>query len=318
MTIKVDRAGISGTNIKPDTPEWQEWFNSAPEGTKIQFEYTADSLKTERFTAYRRKRYWEAQKRVSGKLRNTTIKPSEVTHENLRQILLRLTAYNWADKFEMEESGKCQTFNETPSQTGEEIAQLRAEVERLKNRESYLLDQIGLMKVQIIHEAQERASQLESRVTELDNANWQCEKNLTIVSELHRKSELKRQELQSLVNDYQTKLRKYEAEESDRSSEANLKEEVRRLGAELNLVRQMRDAAQSKHDKVVEDNGRLIRMVREAQAEIDRLQSPTNSPDLEKIRDRVLVTHPPKDRRKLKLALDQFISQCASKLTAGD
>ncbi len=99
---------------------------------------------------------------------------------------------------------------------------------------------------------------------------------------------------------------------------AQLREEVRRLGAELNLVRQMRDTAQSKYDRVAEDNGRLIRLVREAQAEIERLQSSGNSPGLEKIRDRVLVAHPPKDRRKLKLALDQFISQCASKLPAGD
>jgi chromosome segregation ATPase len=220
MTIKVDRAGISGTNIKPDTPEWQEWFNSAPEGTKIQFEYTADSLKTERFTAYRRKRYWEAQKRISGKLRNTTIKPSEVTYENLRQTLLRLTAYNWADKFEMEESGKgeYQTSNESTSQTQKEIAQLRAEVERLKQREGQLLDQLGLVKSQIVCEAQERARELEARIVELDNANWECEKRLTTYSELHRKSELKRQELQAEVEELrgknlQLKAQLHEAED---------------------------------------------------------------------------------------------------------
>jgi hypothetical protein len=57
-------------------------------------------------------------------------------------------------------------------------------------------------------EAQERAKQLEARVNELDNANWQCEKNLTMASELHRKSELKRQELQSLVDKYQTLMDK--------------------------------------------------------------------------------------------------------------
>jgi hypothetical protein len=92
------------------------------------------------------------------------------------------------------------------SQTQEEITQLRAEVERLKQRESYLLDQYGLLKSQLIHEAQKENEQLKKQNTELDNANWECEKRVTIYSEMHRKSELKRQELQSLVDDYQTSL----------------------------------------------------------------------------------------------------------------
>jgi antitoxin component of MazEF toxin-antitoxin module len=40
--------------------------------------------------------------------------------------------------------------------------------------------------------------------------------------------------------------------------------------------------------------------------------------NLEKIRDRILLSHPPKERRKLKTVLDQFIRQCASKATAGE
>ncbi len=87
---------------------------------------------------------------------------------------LRLTAYNWADKFEIEESGKgegYQTSNESTSQTQEEIARLTAEVERL-------------------------------------------EKSIAILSELHRESDLRCQELENLLyEDYQAK-RKYEAEES--------------------------------------------------------------------------------------------------------
>lgn len=102
-------------------------------------------------------------------------------------------------------------------------------------------------------------------------------------------------------------------------SSASLKEEIRRLGAELNLVNQIRDTAQSKYNTAVEDNSRLLRHVREARAEIDQLQqSPSDLPDLEKIRDRILLSHPPKERRKLKTVLDQFIRQCASKATAGE
>jgi hypothetical protein len=47
-------------------------------------------------------------------------------------------------------------------------------------------------------------------------------------------------------------------------------------------------------------------------AKIDRLESRFQLPALEKIRDRILLTHPPKERRKLKTVLDQFISQCAT------
>jgi hypothetical protein len=146
MTIEVSRAGISGTNIRPDTPEWAEWFTSAPEGTKIQFTWADDSFREQRFTAYRRKRYWEAQKRVLGRLRNTTIKPGEVTHEALRQMGLRLTAYNWADKFENEESGKreeYQTSEKDASQTVEEIAQLKAEIDSLREKNLQLKSQLA-------------------------------------------------------------------------------------------------------------------------------------------------------------------------------
>ncbi len=134
MTFTISRAGISGTDIQPDSPEWREWFQTALEGTKIQFVWTDDSFREQRFTAYRRKRYWEAQKRVSGKLRNTTIKPGEVTYEALRQMGLKLTAYNWADSFEVEESGKSsgyQTAKETPSLTEDEIEKLQAQIAEL-------------------------------------------------------------------------------------------------------------------------------------------------------------------------------------------
>jgi hypothetical protein len=141
MTIIISRAGIEGTNIKPDSPEWTEWFSSQPEGTKIQFTWTDDSFKEQKFTAYRRKRYWEAQKRVSGKLRNTTLKPGEVTYEALRQMGLKLTSYNWADKFEYEESGKgenYQTQNEVFAQTGTETEELRARLAALEQSNSEL------------------------------------------------------------------------------------------------------------------------------------------------------------------------------------
>jgi regulator of replication initiation timing len=54
-----------------------------------------------------------------------------------------------------------------------------------------------------------------SCTTEIEAKVVELEKSLAMLSELHRESDLRRQELESLVDDYQTK-RKYEAEESDR------------------------------------------------------------------------------------------------------
>jgi predicted RNase H-like nuclease (RuvC/YqgF family) len=200
MTIIISRAGIEGTDIKPDSPEWMEWFASQPEGIKIQFTWTDDSFKEQKFTAYRRKRYWEAQKRISGKLRNTTIKPGEATYEALRQMGLKLTSYNWADKFEYEESGKgenYQTPKEVPSQTGNEIEELRA-----------------------------RLAELEQSNSELQAANQTLEKQLSECS--------------------------LQADSTD-------KEEIRRLNAELRLVKEMREDYRSKWEQAKEDNGSLAR-----------------------------------------------------------
>lgn len=137
MTTIVTSSGIEGTDIKPDTPEWLEWFTSAPEGTKISFEWVNNAFKIQRFTAYRRKRYWEAQKRVSGKLRNTTIKPSEASYELLKQIGNKLTAYNWTSPFEQEKSGNSnnyQTSPETTLESGEDIAKLQARIIELEQK----------------------------------------------------------------------------------------------------------------------------------------------------------------------------------------
>ncbi len=212
MTIKIDRAGISGTDIKPDTPEWYDWFNSAPEGTKIQFEYTTDSLKTERFTAYRRKRYWEAQKRVSRKLRNTTIKPSEVTYENLKQVLLKLTAYNWADKFEIEKSGTqldYQTSQDEGLGAGEvealkkQIEELKSENDTLKGRISYLLDERGLAQAKANDDARIELERLQKLNDQLEKENIQLNRVYSQSEDISRKYHQRANELQAQLNECQ-------------------------------------------------------------------------------------------------------------------
>src|SRR4028119_2013006 len=128
-TALVTVSGISFDNgdtypIERDSDEWREWFTTAPEGSKIHFEWLNSYLHKNSYTAYRRKRYWEAQKRVDRKLRNTTLKPEETTYQRLEQVGCELTAYNWdrAEQKQQSKSGteqRYQTFSEATSQTQE-------------------------------------------------------------------------------------------------------------------------------------------------------------------------------------------------------
>lgn len=71
-------------------------------------------------------------------------------------------------------------------------------------------------------------------------------------------------------------------------------DEVIRLKAELAKLR----------ERLATELAQTVRL----SAEIERLQSQSQLPDLSVIRDRILLTQPPGDRRKLKKALDQFIA----------
>lgn len=70
------------------------------------------------------------------------------------------------------------------------------------------------------------------------------------------------------------------------------------------------DAVTLSSDGVTAETERLREQIKEYQEKLDNSTvTQSSKADLEKIRDRVLLTHSPKDRRKLKSALDQFISQ---------
>jgi DNA repair exonuclease SbcCD ATPase subunit len=212
MTIVVNGSGIDGT-INPDTPEWAEWFRSAPEGTKIIFEWLDDSCKKQKFTVYRRKRYWEAQKRVSRKLRNTTIKPENVTLEALRQVGYKLTAYNWADKFEDEKSGKaeeCQTSEVGSFQTGEvealkkQIEEMKSENDALRGRVSYLLDERGLTQAKANDDAK-------YEIERLQKLNEQLEKENHKLNQVYTQSEVISQKYHQRATELEGKLDKLQA-----------------------------------------------------------------------------------------------------------
>jgi hypothetical protein len=242
---------IPELNIQLDTPEWFEWLSHTN-----QFKYVGNltEMSVKRRASNGK---WYARKKVYSS--DGGSKPvdlyigndSECTLAKLKEINAHF-AKDWVAFWQWYHSpsrkpGKAKgvqtksLYTEAlgSSLTQEEIAQLKVENERLRKRESYLLDQLGLAKTQIIHESQQKVRQLEARVTELDNANWECEKRLTACSELYRKSELKQQELEGL-----TKERSHFS-------------------------------------------------------------------DLDKVRDRFLLTQPPSKRRDMKKMLDQFIRHLA-------
>jgi hypothetical protein len=59
------------------------------------------------------------------------------------------------------------------------------------------------------------------------------------------------------------------------------------------------------------ENERLREQIKESRQKLEN-SAQSSEAKLEKIRDRILLTQPPKERRKLKTILDQFISQCAT------
>jgi predicted nucleic acid-binding Zn-ribbon protein len=76
---------------------------------------------------------------------------------------------------------------------------------------------------------------------------------------------------------------------------------VAELEASLTVVR-------NSVEPLKRENERLREQIKEYRQKLEN-SAQSSEADLEKIRDRVLLTHSPKDRRKLKSALDQFISQ---------
>ena len=67
--------------------------------------------------------------------------------------------------------------------------------------------------------------------------------------------------------------------EAQKAGADDLKEEVRRLQAVVNLEKQQKEMCQHKLDKAQQSNKELMNLAREARAELERLQSSTNSPD---------------------------------------
>lgn len=185
MTIKVDLSGLilhegeSPIAIGIGSEEWLEWLKSAK---SFRFESEAGN-----FTAVRVGRYWQAHKKVKGKLRREHLGLDEkLTYDLMVEIACKISSEHYREE---RESHKHETTREEAGAlpTDEEVGSLRAENEALKERISYLLDERGLIQAKATADAQVRIEQLEKQVRDLDNANWELQKHYTVVDELCQK-----------------------------------------------------------------------------------------------------------------------------------
>lgn len=96
-----------------------------------------------------------------------------------------------------------------------------------------------------------------------------------------------------------------------KSSEvADLKEEIRRLQAVVRLEKQQKEMCQHKLDKAQQSNKELGNLVCEARAEIERLQSATNSPDSATLFNQLrplLNRLSDRDRRAIQQKLEEIV-----------
>lgn len=156
----VDDKGLhlpEGGIIELGTPGWLEWLKTA---NSFRFECMASTeIEGTRFsrdlavgfTAFRTgssKEYWNAQKRVDRVLRNEYLgRHDEITYELLKSTALKISDKHYWERRKTQQGvsiksvpENCktiQTVGET-NLTQEEIAILREEVQRLKQRNTYL------------------------------------------------------------------------------------------------------------------------------------------------------------------------------------
>lgn len=229
----------TSTPIPIGSNEWLEWLRAA---RKFKFSHSKGyevhpgsgiiSFRDLTFTAFRAgkdKPYWNAQRRKQGDLRTRYLgRDEDLTYQSMLDVALLLDKGSTKDERKRQapkspslesHSGnyetnsqlvdkeshkeKYETETQPTSQSTDEIAKLKDELERITQDRDALLIRLGNGKIQASEDAQQRIKQLEARVTELDNANWELEKRYTQVNELWRQSERKLTELQAQLSDNQ-------------------------------------------------------------------------------------------------------------------
>lgn len=210
--------GVSGASIKLDSPEWFDWLSE-----RSSFSY--QSAISDYTCNKRSNGKWYASKRKGDRSQGSKSLAQEylgsgdkVTKAKLEEIARKFALPDrdyWYLKHPKPKTGeptaspgvgcttKGTTKSKSSSQPSDEIAELKAEVERLKSRETYLLDQLGLVKAQIIHESQIETEALKTQLNQTDKYNMELERNYNILNEMWRKSEQQRIELQAQLNECQ-------------------------------------------------------------------------------------------------------------------
>lgn len=127
---------------------------------------------------------------------------------------------------------------------------------------TYEVKEMLVAPVELYAKFDKQAPDLQSKVAEL-------EAKLTVLRNSVEPLKRENERLREQIREYREKL---EDKPVTQSSEASLKEEIRRLQAVVNLEKQQKEMCQHKLDKAQQSNKELMNLAREARAELERLQ----------------------------------------------
>lgn len=189
------------------SPDWLDWVKE-----QKSFRYEGDRTN---FTCSRRPNgKWYGVKKIHSSAKPKPIAlyigaDEDCTLATLAEIHSRFAMdwvdfwqwYHSAERNKRSHSGSTSTVDCT---TDERVKQLEEKLKQVTADRDQLLIRLGNGKIQANEDAQKRIAQLEARVVELDNANWELEKRYTEVDHLSQKylrqlTELKAQVEQSVV-----------------------------------------------------------------------------------------------------------------------
>jgi DNA repair exonuclease SbcCD ATPase subunit len=314
MTVLIgSRQPESLSGIKVDSPEWFAWLEEQ-KSFRFECSYTwhiqagiAD-IKSATCTVIKQGKYWNAQKRVSGQLRRYYLGTSDkLTYDGLCEAAKTLTINpKWCDYLRAKQSpslqshkkeiDNCETEDQDTYQTSNpqaRLAELEKENEHLKGRISYLLDERGLAQAKVHDDARFEIERLKKLNKELERENIQLNRVYSQSEDISRKYHLRATSAESQLetlkqssSELQVANQALQKQLSECSQQANSadKEEIRRLNAELRLVKTMREDFRSKWERAKEDNGKLFRELKVKDASNKILNRPDPAAILNRLR----------------------------------
>ncbi len=197
------------TIVQTSSPDWLDWVRQ-----QKSFRYEGHQTN---FTCSRRPNgKWYGVKKIysSDKPKPVALyigADEDCTLATLSEIHSRF-AMDWVDFWEwfhgdrQKKRSPSGSTSKADCTTDERVTQLEEKLKQVTADRDQLLIRLGNGKIQASEDAQTRIQQLEARVTELDNLNWELEKRYTTVEDINQKylrqlTELKAQVEQLVVHE---------------------------------------------------------------------------------------------------------------------